>query len=65
LAFTDATYGWAGYVDLSDYQYYFRQGFIKGYDDGYYGRYRYGVLSNGVVSIVGGVLNQIFNPLQY
>jgi len=65
LAFSDATYGYAGYVDLADYQYYFRQGFIKGYDDGYYGRYRYGVLSNGVASIVGAILNQIFNPLPY
>jgi hypothetical protein len=65
FAFQDATYGYAGYVDLPDYQYYFRQGFTRGYQDGYYGRYQYGVYSNGVVNILGGILNQIFNPEPY
>jgi hypothetical protein len=65
FAYQDATYGYAGYIDLPDYQYYFRQGFIRGYEDGYYGRYRYGVYSNGVVNIFGSVLSQIFNPLPY
>ena len=65
FAYQDATYGYAGYVDLSDYEYYFRQGFARGYDDGYYGRYQHGVYSNGVVNIIGSILDQIFNPLPY
>jgi hypothetical protein len=65
FAYSDATYGYAGYVELADYQYYFRQGFIRGYDDGYWGRYQYGVYSDGLVNIIGGVLNLIFNPQPY
>jgi len=65
FAYQDATYGYAGYVDLPTFQYYFRQGFWRGYEDGYYGRYRYGVYSNGIANIIGGILNQIFNPLPY
>jgi len=65
FAYQDASYEYAGYCDLADYQYYFRQGFVRGYDDGYYGRYQYGVYSNGLVNIVVGVLDQIFNPQPY
>jgi len=65
FAFQDATYGYAGYLDLPEYQYYFRQGFFRGYNDGFYGRYQYGVYSNGVASIIGSVLNLIFNPRPY
>lgn len=43
FAYRDANYGYVGrYVDRSDYNYYFRLGFRKGYDDGYYRRSRYG-----------------------
>ena len=65
FAYQDASYGYAGYVDLSDYQYYFRQGFDRGYNDGYYGRYQYGVYSNGIANIIGSVLDQIFYPQPY
>jgi len=39
----DASYGYSSnYVRRADYQHYFRQGFDRGYQDGYYGRQRYG-----------------------
>src|SRR5690606_11279029 len=39
----DASYGYSNdYVRRADYQHYFRQGFDRGYQDGYYGRQRYG-----------------------
>ncbi len=62
-AYTDANYGYAGnYVSQSDYNYYFRQGFQKGYDDGYYSRSQYGSNSlNGSSSILGTVLSAILN----
>ncbi|HSF23414.1 MAG TPA: hypothetical protein VLE20_04240 [Blastocatellia bacterium] len=61
-AYQDATYGYSGYyVALSDYRYYFREGFRRGYEDGYYGRYRYGSNSNGAFSILAGVLQTILN----
>ncbi len=59
-AYSDANYGYAGnYVDQSDYNYYFRQGFRRGYEDGYYGRSQYGSSSNGTTSILGAVLSAI------
>jgi len=65
-AFGDATYGYDGYyVDLGEYQYYFREGFRRGYEDGYYGRYQYGAYSNGSYSILGDVLNLILNLTRY
>jgi len=65
FAYQDASYGYAGYCELPDYQYYFRQGFIRGYDDGYSGRYQFGVYSNGVLNIIGSILDQIFDPQPY
>lgn len=39
----DASYGYDNYyVRRADYQHYFRQGFDRGYQDGYHGRQRYG-----------------------
>jgi hypothetical protein len=65
-AFQDATYGYDGYyVDLFEYRYYFREGFRRGYEDGFYGRYQYGAYSNGVYSLIGGVLNAILNLQRY
>jgi hypothetical protein len=65
-AYQDATCGYAGYhVDLSEYRYYFREGFTRGYQDGYYGRYRYGRHSNGAFSLLDNVLRQIFNARPY
>ena len=56
----DADYGYTGnYVDESDYNYYFREGFRRGYDDGYNTQLRYGSNSNGSYSILSSVLNSI------
>jgi hypothetical protein len=59
-AYQDATYGYDGnYVDQADYSYYFRQGFQRGYQDGYGNRLQYGSASNGTYSILGSVLSSI------
>jgi hypothetical protein len=53
-------YGYGGnYVPQSDYSYYFRQGFERGYDDAYNNRMRYGENLNGSPSILGNVLGGI------
>jgi hypothetical protein len=59
-AYQDASYGYDGYyVDLNEYQYYFREGFRHGYEDGYYRRSQYGRYSNGSYSILGAILERI------
>jgi len=61
-AYQDATFGYSGYyVDLNEYRYYFREGFRRGYEDGYYGRYRYGSYSNGGFNLLTGILQAILN----
>ena len=61
-AYQDADYGYYGrYVDRDEYNYYFRQGFRRGYQDGYYRRYRYGVSINGGFRILGGALKVIID----
>ena len=60
-AYMDADYGYNGYyVSMDDYNYYFREGFRHGYEDGYSGRYRYGRFSNGRYTILDSVLRGIF-----
>lgn len=60
--YQDASYGYTGYnVDLTEYRYYFRQGFTRGYQDGFYDRWQYGTNSNGAFSLLGNLLQQIFN----
>jgi hypothetical protein len=60
IAYRDANYGYSGnYVDQSDYNYYFRQGFRRGYEDGYGGRSQYGSSLNGTPSILGSLLTSI------
>jgi hypothetical protein len=60
--YQDASRGYDGYyVDLSEYQYYFREGFRRGYEDGYYSRSQYGRYSNGGYSILGAILEGILN----
>lgn len=59
-AYQEATFGYGGqYVDQSDYSFYFRQGFQRGYSDGYYSRSQYGAYSNGTASILANVLGGI------
>src|SRR5262249_37875229 len=61
-AYEDANYGYTGlYVDSTDYNYYFRQGCQRGYQDGYYSRFRYGQNANGTMGILANVLSAILN----
>ena len=65
-AYQDASYGYSGYyLDRDEYSYYFRQGFQRGYDDGYYSRNRYGANNNGSYSILGSILSVILNLQSY
>ena len=62
IGYEDGSYGYDGYyVDLSEYQYYFREGFRRGYEDGYYSQSRYGRYSSGKAQILGAILGQILN----
>jgi TolA-binding protein len=65
-AYQDASYGYNGYhVDLNEYRHYFREGFNRGYQDGYYSRSQYGRNSNGAFSLLGNILKQVFNAQPY
>jgi hypothetical protein len=60
--YQDAAYGYDGYyVDLSEYNHYFREGFRRGYEDAYYSRSNYGRYSNGRGSILGNILQGILS----
>jgi hypothetical protein len=62
IGYEDASYGYDGYyVDMGEYQHYFREGFRRGYEDGYYSRSQYGRYSNGSASILGTILEAILN----
>jgi len=62
FAYQDANYGFDGrYVQQDDYNYYFREGFQRGYEDGYYERRTYGSNASGSDSLLGTVLNMILN----
>ena len=59
-AYRDANYGYAGnYVDQADYNYYFRQGYQRGYSDGYNSQSQYGTSLNGSPSILTTLLSSI------
>jgi hypothetical protein len=61
-AYEDANYGYTGmYVDQGEYNYYFRQGFQRGYQDGFNSRSQYGTNANGTLGILGTVLSAILN----
>ena len=61
-AYQDANYGYNGYyVSQRDYNYYFREGFRRGYQDGYGRQYQYGRYDNGTNSILEAVLALILN----
>jgi hypothetical protein len=62
FAYQDGNYGYRGYyVERQEYNYYFREGFRRGYEDGYYGQSRYGRYDQGNYSMFGTVLNMILN----
>ena len=56
----DGSYGYSGrYVSHNDYRWYFRQGFERGYRDGYYGRYQYGRYDRDGAMILPAILGMI------
>jgi hypothetical protein len=64
--YQNASYGYNGYyLDRGEYAYYFRQGFRRGYEDGYYSRYQYGSYHTGSYSILGAVVNTILGLQSY
>ena len=61
-AYRDANYGYSGYdVDRNDYNYFFREGFGPGYDDGYNSQRRNGRVDNGTYAMLDGLLSRILN----
>jgi hypothetical protein len=61
-AYLDASYGYVGYyVNRDEYNYYFRQGFRRGYEDGYGRDYRHGRYDDGSYIILAAVLSAILN----
>jgi hypothetical protein len=62
FGYQDASYGYNGYyVSLDEYRHYFREGFRRGYEDGFYSRSRYGTYSNGGINILGAILQGILS----
>jgi hypothetical protein len=61
-AYRDATLGYTGmYVPQADYTHYFREGFRRGYEDGYNSQSRYGTNVNGTFNLLSTVLGTILN----
>jgi hypothetical protein len=61
-AYQDANYGYNGYyVDRDDYNYYFREGFRRGYDDGFYSRSQYGRYTDRSYTMNDSVLTVVLN----
>ena len=61
-AYQDGNYGYEGfYVDRDDYNSYFREGFRRGYEDGYNSRAQYGTYSNGKGTLLETVLAAILS----
>jgi len=71
--YRSGTFGYQSVVAQSQYQYYFRQGFQRGYQDGsnsqyrddYNGEYQYGTNNGGTLNILATVLNQLLNIQSY
>jgi hypothetical protein len=58
--YRDANFGYDGnYLPQSDYNYYFREGFRRGYEDGFAKHSQYGTVVNGSPSILGTILTGI------
>jgi hypothetical protein len=65
--------GYQNNVDRGQYQYYFQQGFQRGYQDGSNrqyqnnrdGSFQYGSYENGQPSILSAILNQVLNIQSY
>jgi len=71
--YRSGTYGYQNGVAQNQYQYYFRQGFQRGYQDGsnhqyqdgYNGDYQYGTNNGGTLTILGSIMNHILNIQNY
>ncbi len=60
VAYQDANYGYTGfYIDRDDCNFYFREGFRRGYEDGYDGHTRFGVYANGRGTVLDAVPGSI------
>ena len=60
--YMDGSYGYDNYfVPLDEYSYYFREGFRRGYEDGYYSRYSYGRYNNGKYALLGTLIGAILD----
>jgi len=65
-AYQDAAYGYDGYyVSMDEYSTYFREGFQRGYEDGYYGQYQYGQYNGGKYQVLGSILQGILSLVQF
>ena len=61
-AYQDANYGYDGYYgDQDSYNYYFREGFSRGYEDGYNKQTQYGNSANGNSTILGSIISTILS----
>ena len=61
-AYQDANFGYNGlYVPQDEYNYYFREGFRRGYEDSFYSRNQYGTYSNGQPSVLESILAGVLN----
>ena len=65
VLYRSGNYGYQNYVDLDQYQYYFREGFERGYSDGYDSETTYGTNSGGKWSILGNILDRILNARSF
>jgi hypothetical protein len=64
--YQDATFGYDGYyVPTDEYSHYFREGFRRGYEDGYYSRNDYGYYDNGRPSILGAIIGTIIDIVRF
>lgn len=63
--YRSGNYGYQNYVDLDQYQYYFREGFQRGYSDGYDSQSRYGTSTGGKWSIIGNIADRILNARSF
>lgn len=71
--YRSGTSGYQTYVSRDQYQYYFRQGFMRGYQDGsnsryqddYNGEYEYGYYNNGSMNILSRILDTVLNIQTY
>jgi flagellar biosynthesis GTPase FlhF len=62
FGYRDANFGYGGnYVDQSDYNHYFREGFRRGYADGFSSRAQYGTSSTGSPTILSSLLATILS----